>query len=59
MDSKEVNEFCQFEGKAAAKIRPLPKGKKNTRGLSKDPMIQKASSPWMGGLWGREGVHPG
>jgi hypothetical protein len=28
-------------------------------GLKKDPMIQTTSKPWMGGLWGREGVHPG
>lgn len=21
--------------------------------------IEMTSSPWMGGLWGREGVHPG
>jgi len=22
-------------------------------------MIEMTSRPWMGGLWGREGVHPG
>jgi hypothetical protein len=28
-------------------------------GPKKSPMIQMTSCPWMGGLWGREGVHPG
>jgi len=33
--------------------------RKGRRGPKKSPMIQMTSRPGMGGLWGREGVHPG